>query len=44
MYVFLLSSIRLEASFKLGSCLFGFSVLSNQFRAIFQNLGVHQRL
>ena len=43
-YVFLLTNLRLEVSFKFGSCPFGFSVLSFKFRAIFQYLGECQRL
>ncbi len=43
-HVFLLANSRLEASFKFGSFPFSFSVFSQQFRAIFQCLGVYQRL
>ncbi len=41
---FLLANLRLEANFKFGSFPFSFSVFSQQFRAIFQYLGVYQRL
>ncbi len=44
MYVFLLSNLRLEVSFKFGSVPFSFSVLSHKFRAIFQHLGMCQRV
>ncbi len=43
-HVFLLANLRLEASFQFGSCPFGFSVLIHKFPAIFQYLGVCQRL
>ncbi|WP_373271866.1 DUF3265 domain-containing protein, partial [Vibrio parahaemolyticus] len=43
-HVFLLANLRLEVSFQFGSCPFGFSVFSHKFRAIFQYLGVCQRL
>ncbi len=43
-HVFLLSNLRLEVSFKFGSCPFGISVFSYKFRAIFQYLGVCKRL
>ncbi|EXJ40199.1 hypothetical protein D047_5016 [Vibrio parahaemolyticus VPTS-2010_2] len=36
--------LALKVSFQFGSCLFGFSVLSHEFCAIFQYLGVYQRL
>ncbi|EIV8651549.1 DUF3265 domain-containing protein [Vibrio parahaemolyticus] len=36
--------MHLEVSFWFGSCLFGFSVFSYKFRAIFQYFGVCQRL
>ncbi|MCF9447901.1 DUF3265 domain-containing protein [Vibrio parahaemolyticus] len=36
--------MHLEVSFWFGSCPFGFSVFSYKFRAIFQYLGVYQRL
>ncbi len=43
-HVFLLADLRLEVSFQFGSCPFGFSVFIHKFRAIFQYLGVFQRL
>ncbi|HAS6172612.1 TPA: DUF3265 domain-containing protein [Vibrio vulnificus] len=43
-HVFLLANLRLEVSFQFGSCPFGFSVFSYEFCAIFQCLGVCQRL
>ncbi|TOL45455.1 hypothetical protein CGH96_23050, partial [Vibrio parahaemolyticus] len=42
--MFLLSNLHLEVSFWFGSYPFGFSVFSYEFRAIFQYLGVCQRL
>ncbi|EPP4777978.1 hypothetical protein ACV98B_003028, partial [Vibrio parahaemolyticus] len=43
-HVFLLANLRLEVSFQFGSRPFGFSVSNHKFRAIFQYLGVCQRL
>ncbi|EHK4786460.1 DUF3265 domain-containing protein [Vibrio parahaemolyticus] len=43
-HVFLLANLRPEVSFQFGSCPFGFSVFIHKFRAIFQYLGVLQRL
>ncbi|TOA41944.1 hypothetical protein CGK27_24135, partial [Vibrio parahaemolyticus] len=43
-HVFLLANLRLEVSFQFGSCPFSFSVFSHKFHAIFQYLGVYQRL
>ncbi|EGR0923792.1 DUF3265 domain-containing protein [Vibrio parahaemolyticus] len=43
-HIFFLANLRLEISFQFGSFPFSFSVLSQQFRAIFQCLGMCQRL
>lgn len=42
--VFLLANLRLEVSFQFGSFPFSFMVLSQQLRAIFQCIGMYQRL
>ncbi|EMP4115304.1 DUF3265 domain-containing protein [Vibrio parahaemolyticus] len=36
--------LAVKVSFEFGSCPFGFSVLRHKFRAIFQYLGVYQKL
>ncbi len=43
-HAFLLANLHLEVSFQIGSFPLSFSVLSQQFRAIFQYLGMYQRL
>ncbi len=42
--VFLRANLRFESGFEFGSCPFRGCALSQKFRAIFQYLGVRQRL